>query len=89
MDLKDTNNPAGPVTLASGYTVEVDHTICIGAAPCSAMAPKTFGIGEDGKAVILATADEDDIDTIINAARSCPVAAIRIKNTAGEVVFPD
>lgn len=89
MDLKDTTKPAGPVALKNGYTVEVDQAVCIGAAPCSAMAPKTFGIGEDGKAVILATADEDDIDTIVNAARSCPVAAIRIKNAAGEVVFPD
>lgn len=89
MEFKDTNKPAGPVTLTSGYTVEVDQAVCIGAAPCSAMAPKTFGIGEDGKAVILASADQDDIDTIMNAARSCPVAAIRIKNAAGETVFPD
>ncbi len=89
MDLKDTAKPAGPVTLANTYTVEVDHSVCIGAAPCSAMAPNTFGIDANGKAVILATADGDDIDTIMNAARSCPVAAIRIKNAAGEVVFPD
>lgn len=89
MDLKDTTKPAGPVTLKNGYTVEVDYSICIAAAPCSAMAPKTFGLGEDGKAIILASADEDDIDTIMNAARACPVAAIRIKNAQGEVVFPD
>lgn len=89
MILKDTSKPAGPVTLTNGYTVEVDHAVCIGAAPCSAMAPNTFGIDENGKAIILATADQDDIDTIMNAARSCPVAAIRIKNAAGEVVFPD
>ncbi|MDD5084338.1 MAG: ferredoxin [Candidatus Moranbacteria bacterium] len=89
MELKDASKPAGPVTLANTYAVEVDHSVCIGAAPCSAMAPKTFGIDENGKAVILASADEDDIDTILNAARSCPVAAIRIKNAAGEVVFPD
>ena len=89
MGLKDAANPAGPVTLNSGYTVEVDHSICIGAAPCSAMAPNTFGLDDSGKAIILDTVDNDDIDTIVNAARSCPVAAIRIKNAAGEVVFPD
>lgn len=89
MALKDETKPAGPVTLANGYTVEVDHNACIAAAPCSAMAPNTFGLGPDGKAVILDTADQDDIDTILNAARSCPVAAIRIKNAAGEIVFPD
>jgi ferredoxin len=89
MALKDASKPAGPVTLNNGYTVEVDHAVCIGAAPCSAMAPNTFGIDANGKAVILDSADQDDIDTIMNAARSCPVAAIRIKNAAGEVVFPD
>lgn len=89
MELKDTNAPAGPVKLANGLTVEVDHDVCIAAGPCSAMAPKTFALGDDGKAVILASADEDDVDTIMNAARSCPVAAIRIKNAAGEVIFPD
>jgi len=89
MNLKDASKPAGPVALTNGYTVEVDHSVCIGAAPCSAMAPNTFGIDANGKAVILATADGDDIDTIMNAARACPVAAIRIKNGAGEVVFPD
>ena len=89
MNLKDTAKPAGPVTLNNGYTVEVDQAVCIGAAPCSAMAPNTFGIDANGKAVILDTADKDDLDTLMNAARSCPVAAIRIKNAAGETVFPD
>lgn len=90
MELKDTTKPAGPVTLANGLTIEVDHDVCIAAGPCSAMAPLTFALSdEDGKAVILTSADGDDIDTIMNAARSCPVAAIRIKNAAGEIVFPD
>lgn len=90
MELKDVTKPAGPVTLKNGHTVEVDHDVCIAAGPCSAMAPKTFALSEeDGKAVVLATADEDSIETIMDAARSCPVAAIRIKNAAGEVVFPD
>jgi ferredoxin len=75
-------------TLANGYTIEVDHDVCIGASPCAAMAPNTFGI-EDNKAIVLDTADQDDLDTILNAARSCPVAAICIKNTAGEIIFPE
>lgn len=86
---KDESKPAGPVTLKNGWTVEVDHVACIGSAPCTAMAPNTFGLEENGKASILATADLDDQETILNAARACPVAAIRIKDSTGKQIFPE
>lgn len=86
---KNEASPAGPVTLKNGWTVEVDHAICIGSAPCTAMAPNTFGLEDNGKASILATVDEDDQETILNAARACPVAAIRIKDTTGKQIFPE
>jgi len=87
--LKDESKPAGPVTLKSGWTIEVDHAVCIGAAPCTAMAPGSFVLDDGGKAVILSTIDADDQDTILNAARSCPVGAIRIKDAEGKQVFPE
>lgn len=86
---KDESKPNGPISLKNGWTVEVDHNICIGAAPCTAMAPKTFALDEAGKASILATCDEDDQETILNAARACPVAAIIIKDETGKVIFPE
>lgn len=86
---KDENKPAGPVTLANGWTIEVDQNLCIGAAPCTAMAAQTFALDEAGKAGVLATADGDDQDTILNAARSCPVGAIRIKDATGKQIFPE
>lgn len=89
MVLKDESKPAGPVTLKDGWTVEVDHDVCIGAAPCTAMAPNTFVLDDNGKAVILATADSDDQETILNAARGCPVGAIRIKDASGKQIFPE
>jgi ferredoxin len=85
---KDPAKPAGPVKLKNGYTVEVDHAVCIGAAACTAMAPRTFALDENAKAAILATADQDDQDTVLNAARSCPVSAIRIKDENGNQIFP-
>lgn len=85
---KDESKPYGPVTLKNGWTVEVDHGVCIGAAPCTAMAPKTFALDQDNKAAILATVDEDDQETILNAARACPVSAIRIKDASGQQIFP-
>jgi ferredoxin len=53
------------------------------------MAPNTFALEENGKASILATVDQDDKDTILNAARACPVAAIRIKDETGKQIFPE
>lgn len=85
---KDEAKPHGPVTLKNGWTVEVDTGICIGSAPCTAMAPNTFALTDEVKAGILATVDKDDQDTIMGAARSCPVAAIRIKDETGQQIFP-
>ncbi|OGI14539.1 MAG: hypothetical protein A2878_02140 [Candidatus Moranbacteria bacterium RIFCSPHIGHO2_01_FULL_54_31] len=73
----------------NGWTVEVDRGVCIGAAPCTAMAPNTFALDDSGKAAILATVDQDDQETILNAARACPVAAITIKDETGKVIFPE
>ncbi|MEK7549428.1 MAG: ferredoxin [Patescibacteria group bacterium] len=86
---KDESKPAGPVTLKSGWTVEVDHNVCIGAAPCTAMAPSTFALDDSGKASILATADDEDKEAILNAARGCPVSAIIIKDETGKQIFPE
>ena len=44
---------------------------------------------DNGKAAILATVDADDQETILNAARACPVAAIIIKDETGKVIFPE
>lgn len=85
---KDESKPAGPVKLNNGWTVEVDHNVCIGAAPCTAMAPNTFALDDTGKAAILATVDADDQETIRNAAQGCPVSAIIIKDENGKQIFP-
>jgi ferredoxin len=85
---KDDAKPHGPVVLKNGWTVEVDTGICIGAAPCTAMAPNTFALNENNHAGILATVDQEDQETILNAARACPVSAIRIKDQSGNQIFP-
>ncbi|MBP5993481.1 MAG: ferredoxin [Candidatus Moranbacteria bacterium] len=89
MAWKDEARPYGPVKLANGWTVEVESNVCIGAAPCTAIAMKAFALDENGKAAILSTADEDDNDTILNAAKACPVAAIIIKDETGKQIFPE
>lgn len=72
------------------YKVKVDRDLCIGAATCVAIAPNTFELDSEGKAVIKKkdsslTSDfvkyediNDAEENILNAAKSCPVNAIVI-----------
>ncbi len=69
------------------FSVEVDRELCIGAASCTIVAPSVFELDRDNKAVVL---DPDSVnkETLIDAAESCPVRAIIIKNKQGQKVFP-
>lgn len=86
-NLKDPKNPSGPV-IVHKYKVWVDRALCIGAATCIAVAPNTFELDSEAKAVILETTDQDTIETIIESAKACPVAAIIIEDEKGNRVFP-
>ena len=70
------------------WKVWVDRELCIGAATCIAVAPKTFKLDNEAKAVILETAEEDSKQTILDSAKSCPVAAVIIEDEKGKQVFP-
>lgn len=87
MNPKDPQNPSGPLKIKD-LTVKIDRDLCIGAATCSAIASKTFGLDEHSKAILLDTVGEDKNEQIIEAAKSCPVLAIIIENEKGERIFP-
>ncbi len=84
---KDPANPYGPVTVRN-LKFHVDKDLCIGAATCVAIAPNTFLLDSDAKAIILDTAESDSDDTIIDAARGCPTAAIIVQDASGNNIFP-
>ncbi|GIW63058.1 MAG: hypothetical protein KatS3mg090_0884 [Patescibacteria group bacterium] len=89
--LFDNNNPSGPVTINKGdkkYKVWVDRDLCIGAGTCVAVAVKTFALDSEMKAVVINTAEEENFDTIVEAARACPVTAIFIEDDQGNKIFP-
>ncbi len=86
--LKDSKNPSGPVVV-HGYKVYVDRNLCIGAGSCVAVAPNTFALDDENKAVILETIEQETIETIILAAQSCPVKAIIIEDEKGQRVWPN
>ena len=86
-NLKDLKASSGP-TKVGQFVVQVDRDLCIGAGTCVALALKAFALDEQGKAVILDSADEETEDMLLEAARSCPTAAIILKRENGEKIFP-
>lgn len=85
--LKDPQKPSGPVNIRN-LKVWVDRDLCIGAATCVAIAPQTFILDSQAKAIILDSADKDSNETIIDAAKACPVAAIFVEDEKGNRIFP-
>lgn len=86
--LLDPKNPSGPVVVGK-LKVHVDRNLCIGAATCIAVAPKTFILDGEAKAIILQSAQEETPETIIESAKACPVAAIIITDETGKQIFPE
>lgn len=83
----------------SKYIIEYRRDVCIGAASCSAIAPATFSMDNENKAVLLGSDSVnetgaigdivDDDEIILAAAQSCPVFAIIIKDAeTGAQIFP-
>jgi ferredoxin len=71
-----------------GYTITVNLNKCISAGPCSISAPLTFLLRDsDGKAIII-DPDGDSLEKVKEAARSCPILAIFIKDQNGKQIFP-
>ncbi len=70
------------------YQIKIDRNLCIGAATCVAIAPKAFNLDNEAKAILLPTAEEESDQTILEAAKSCPVAAIILYDETGKQVYP-
>lgn len=66
----------------------VDPDLCAAVTMCSAMAPSAFRLEGD---VSVYVADNDaTADEILEAAESCPMAAITVtEERTGEQLFPD
>ncbi len=69
-------------------TMHIDQDLCIGAATCVAIAPKAWALDNNAKAIILSSADEETDETLMEAAKSCPVMAIIITDENGKQIFP-
>lgn len=68
--------------------MRIDRGLCIGAATCIALAPKAWALDDEAKAIILDTASEETDDTLLEAAKGCPVMAIFITDEIGKQIYP-
>jgi len=70
------------------YQVKVVRSLCIGAATCVAVAPSTFELDTENKAVIKGGSTDTE-NSIVMAAQSCPTQAVIITDTeTGKQVWP-
>jgi len=73
----------------SKYKVIIKRDVCIGAATCVAIAPNTYALDDENKAIVIDNAG-DDPDEILLAAQGCPTTAIEIwDNETGKRVYPE
>ncbi len=68
--------------------MRIDRDLCIGAATCVAIAPKAWALDDEAKAIILDTVEEETDETLLEAAKGCPVLAIFITDENGKQIFP-
>lgn len=66
--------------------ITVDKDLCIGAGTCTVVAPKTFYLDDELKAVV-GNSKGDNKDTIIEAAKVCPVFAVILEED-GKQIYP-
>lgn len=69
------------------YVITIDRSLCSGYAECVGIAPEVFALGEDKISVIIDPEGTDD-ETILDAARACPVDAITLVDEYEEQVWP-
>jgi ferredoxin len=83
----DTTNATSEQKVRS-YTMTIDRSLCIGAATCVALAPRAYALDSEAKAVFLPTVSEETDESLLEAAKGCPVLAITIKDENGVQIFP-
>ena len=68
--------------------VVVNRDLCIGAAPCTTVAPDAFELDDEGKAVVKPGWKNVEGKTLLEAAQSCPVNAIFVYDEQGAQIYP-
>ena len=70
-------------------TMHINRNLCIGAATCVALAPKAWALDDEAKAIILDSVEEETDESLLEAAKGCPVMAIILTNKkTGKQEYP-
>lgn len=83
--------------------VKVDPDLCIGAASCVTIDPATFQLNDENIAVVLDHGEEpggrvyeremevseEEYETMLLAAQSCPTLAVFLYDEEGNQLFPE
>ncbi|MET8164282.1 ferredoxin [Streptomyces sp. NPDC005329] len=63
--------------------IHIDTDVCIGAGQCALAAPGVFTQDDDGYSALLPGREDGGGDPMVReAARACPVGAIKVSGTA-------
>lgn len=68
--------------------IYIDKENCIGCGSCAALAANTFELSDEGKATVR---DEngDNAETVLSAAKACPVSVITVSDDKGKQLWPE
>jgi ferredoxin len=66
-------------------TIEINREVCMGSGNCSFWAPATFDLDEDGIAIVVDPAGDDE-EKVILAGQGCPTQAISISRDGEKIV---
>ena len=67
--------------------VTVDRDLCIGISNCVGVAPTVFQLDSSNKATVIDVTSVD-AETLLMAAKSCPVNAIMVEDDDGHQIYP-
>jgi len=70
------------------YKTEVDRDACTSIASCVAIAGNTYELDDEGLVKIKAQNGDSD-EVILEAAKSCPVNAIKVLDDTGKQIWPE
>jgi len=71
----------------SKVRIKIIKEKCISAATCTVFAPNTFDLDKDG-IVFVKDGNWDDVEKIIEGAKSCPTTAIIVEDLKGTQLYP-
>lgn len=70
------------------WKIKIIRDRCIGSGLCVDVAPNTLELDGDGIPVVTNATGDDD-DAVLDAARTCPVGCIELRDASGNQVWPD